>query len=551
MLKPLDPSEAESMSPGCVLLAPAVIAQAYHPDNWDELDGPLVYITEKQWGNRSREQGVVRDTVQVLVDVDGKTDVLKLFITVFGTQVVTLKGAGRTLSSAPASTCTMVFEIWERDAEKDPLARAKKDVQLFFDKEVPLLVGDKAVLAKSSRWTNGKAWCTARVPIAAAEKLMEKSGTKSIIVREFITSGQKHSFEAVPFPVGTSMAGARDLAKKVIGNKGIASSAKGLVLRVPSSKLATARKELLGESGRAAAVVENFTYLLKGAPRELNRNEIQDRMLKAGWTVRAHGDGYMSLGIQTWRLGSTEEAPFNQIVFQHEGLNHPCVVRETGGKGKRDQGSGVREKEECSQERREPTKDVAMDGGDDWEPPSLFLEAEPTPQVATSGAGDLTQARTVFGHAQESSSATPSVASQSTAPTSCTQQQRKDIVDAKEEMNAQIQALRSEMHEMEARSRQEGQATTERLAQMEQTVDAKFGEVDTQLRSVAASTGEVGTKVQSLEDLIRGMAVGQAALQQTMAKMDDNMTGFRDETLRMNLKRAADPSAEVAAAKKG
>ena len=86
---------------------------------------------------------------------------------------------------------------------------------------------------------------------------------------------------------------------------------------------------------------------------------------------------------------------------------------------------------------------------------------------------------------------------------------------------------------------------------MEQTVDAKFGEVDTQLRSVAASTGEVGTKVQSLEDLIRGMAVGQAALQQTMAKMDDNMTGFRDETLRMNLKRAADPSAEVAAAKKG
>ena len=211
----------------------------------------------------------------------------------------------------------------------------------------------------------------------------------------------------------------------------------------------------------------------------------------------------------------------------------------------------MREKEECSQERREPTKDVAMDVEDEWEPPSLFLEAEPTPQVATSGAGDLAQARTVFGHAQESSSATPSVASQSTAPTSCTQQQRKDIVDVKEEMNAQIQALRSEMHDMEARSRQEGQATTERLVQMEQTVDAKFGEVDTQLRSVAASTGEVGTKVQSLEDLIRGMAVGQAALQQTMAKMDDNMTGFRDETLRMNLKRAADPSAEVAAAKKG
>ena len=85
-----------------------------------------------------------------MVDLDGKVDVLKLVTTAFGSGQFRVCGTGRTITSAPAETATLVFELWERDAEKDPLARAKRDVQLFFDKEVPSLVGDKSLVAKSA-----------------------------------------------------------------------------------------------------------------------------------------------------------------------------------------------------------------------------------------------------------------------------------------------------------------------------------------------------------------------------------------------------------------
>ena len=80
-------------------------------------------------------------------------------------------------------------------------------------------------------------------------------------------------------------------------------------------------------------------------------------------------------------------------------------------------------------------------------------------------------------------------------------------------------------------------------------MDTRFTGIETQMQTVSDAPASVGGRVQSLEDLIRGLAVGQGALQESVAKMSDGMSSLRDEAHRMSLKRQSDAASEAAASK--
>ena len=110
-----------------------------------------------------------------------------------------------------------------------------------------------------------------------------------------------------------------------------------------------------------------------------------------------------------------------------------------------------------------------------------------------------------------------------------------------------ISALEARLNAMEDAVTQ-GQSTTMlRVDALEAASAEKFQGLQGQVDEVASATKQVGAKVQSLEDLIRGMAAGQQALQTATVKISDSVEGLRDEMLRMSFKRAAEATTEAKA----
>ena len=105
-----------------MLLRPAVIARSYHPAVYDDADGPIFHITEAPWA--PRELDAKKDIVQVLVDIDGRTYVLKFYSTAFSGKQISVKGTGLVAMSSPAASTQQLLEIWEANAEPDPLVKA-------------------------------------------------------------------------------------------------------------------------------------------------------------------------------------------------------------------------------------------------------------------------------------------------------------------------------------------------------------------------------------------------------------------------------------------
>ena len=77
----------------------------------------------------------------------------------------------------------------------------------------------------------------------------------------------------------------------------------------------------------------------------------------------------------------------------------------------------------------------------------------------------------------------------------------------------QINDLNRRIMDMEARNVDAHRQAAERMTAMEASTASQFSAVKAQVSELAASSGQVATKVQAMEELINSMAVGQQALQ--------------------------------------
>ena len=85
--------------------------------------------------------------------------------------------------------------------------------------------------------------------------------------------------------------------------------------------------------------------------------------------------------------------------------------------------------------------------------------------------------------------------------------------------------------------------THDKIDSLEKNTNQQLGAIQQQVAEVSAASTATVNKVLSLEELVRGMASGQQALQSACSSISTSVEHMRDEMLRMNLKRAVEPAA--------
>ena len=120
---------------------------------------------------------------------------------------------------------------------------------------------------------------------------------------------------------------------------------------------------------------------------------------------------------------------------------------------------------------------------------------------------------TVFGHFQLDGKGQPMGQS---AASSSTSYVRKDLENVRDDVGQQMATFRGRMDKMEADSKEARAEASAGITELASQTDARFGVVEAKIETVGATTMAVAAKVQSLEDLMRGMATGQMPLQSTV-----------------------------------